>query len=170
MNWVFYIQEYIFHTHCRGNLKSYIVVVNVPLLQRSACTGWYSSSLRRMQINVRGHFKGSECSICGWIHWSPKSRHSCNLCQKLHSVLTVHCAKFASLYDKPQSLFSKKEPHGVISQKTAFFVVTAMKTSNLTFHCHAHVSPPCLVSWAWSAQTHILLGLWVEEITFRYGR
>jgi hypothetical protein len=25
-----------------------------------------------------------------------------------------------------------KEPHGVTSQKTAFFIVTAVKTSNLT--------------------------------------
>jgi phospholipid N-methyltransferase len=27
-----------------------------------------------------------------------------------------------------------QDPHGVISQKTAFFIVTAMKTSNFTYH------------------------------------
>jgi hypothetical protein len=34
-------------------------------------------------------------------------------------------------YISPKRLFLK-EPHGVTSQKTAFFMVTAAKTSNLT--------------------------------------
>jgi hypothetical protein len=35
-----------------------------------------------------------------------------------------------------------QEPHGVTSQKTAFLIVTAVKTSNLTFHRHCHKYPP----------------------------
>jgi hypothetical protein len=34
----------------------------------------------------------------------------------------------------PPKLWSLQEPHGVTSQKTAFSIVTAVKTSNLTVH------------------------------------
>jgi hypothetical protein len=36
----------------------------------------------------------------------------------------------------PQKLRFLQEPHGVTSQKTAFFIVTAVKTFHRLFHIH----------------------------------
>jgi hypothetical protein len=44
----------------------------------------------------------------------------------------THAAK---LYIPPNRRFLQ-EPHGVTSQKTPFFIVTAVKTSNLTYAAH----------------------------------
>jgi hypothetical protein len=67
-----------------------------------------------------------------------------------------------------------QEPHGVTSQKTPFFIVTAVKTSNLTnsdyisnrFLCKKHMSP----SMTMKSSNVDLLCQWIKTITMEDSR
>jgi hypothetical protein len=53
----------------------------------------------------------------------------------LRRVMTLILRRVALVItDVPPKRRFSQQPHGVASQKTAFFIVTAVKTSNLTQH------------------------------------
>jgi hypothetical protein len=81
-------------------------------------------------------------------------------CQLQLVLFLVH--RFLSLWWRRRYVLPKRrflqEPHGVISQKTPFFIVTAVKTSNLTkwfgdFKCP--LFPP--EQWLWTRMSSVVL-------------
>jgi hypothetical protein len=48
-----------------------------------------------------------------------------------------------------------QEPHGVTTQKTPFFIVTAMKTSNLTADVLSHCIPIFFLQYLMNAENQI---------------
>jgi hypothetical protein len=68
--------------------------------------------------------------------------------ERIASIIRVtrsgELGKTLAVISNERMLWFLQEPHGVTSQKTAFFIVTAVKTSTLTQRKHFSTQP-CIV-------------------------
>jgi hypothetical protein len=102
------------------------------------------------------HFRGTYC-----LH------HQSGKNNKLRTTLAVSSWFFPPRWWRwyiPPKYRYLQEPHGIISQKTAYFVVTAMKTSNLnTVSCTVwklqRSGPLCFISF-WSSSLVMVYLIW----------
>jgi hypothetical protein len=54
-------------------------------------------------------------------------------CSEFHAATEDKLDNLKDTYEKPERVYEfLQEPHGVTTQKTPFFIVTAVKISNLT--------------------------------------
>jgi hypothetical protein len=79
----------------------------------------------------REGFVLKEAALCGCSKLPRKNLNFMNVKRrKLSSGMLHHVALARN--DVPQKCQFLQEPHGITSQKTVFFIITTVKTSNLT--------------------------------------
>jgi hypothetical protein len=151
-------------SRCWINLKNFFKQVHIRVSMRSLMSLFNHVCISEFMYDVmhRRVHKGSYLSHrskhdfchCNTLIRSHKCRHSKTLTRNSNRKL-LSC-KFLLIQDEEQSQRNiqafykqncvfwdvtpcgsfKNRIHGVTSQKTSFFIVTAVKTSNLTFYKH----------------------------------
>jgi hypothetical protein len=120
-----------------------------PQSPPSIIQGWYNRSINGLissildsTTSIKNRPLANEGS---W--WSSIQTAPCSSCYNLRLQSPTKIREYKVSQQPEDKIWFLQEPHGVTTQKTPFFIVTAVKTSNLTRYGRVLKNCLCCMSW-----------------------